>query len=112
MYKDVEYIKKTLIEEGALPSASSDDEDTTEAHEVEKVEETALGVEETEDGEPPEKKKKKEYKTKENTNDSLPDKFQHIRESERKVKPEFYQTCAALTGSGLSIPEAASAIVT
>ena len=115
LYKDVEYIKKTLVEEGALPSASSDDEETTEAPEVEEVAETALGEEETEEkrgGEPPEKKKKKDYETKESTNDSLPDKFQHIRESERKVKPEFYQTCAALTGSGLSIPEAASAIMT
>ena len=42
MYKDVEYIKNALIEEGA--SASSDDEETKEAPDVEEVKATALGV--------------------------------------------------------------------
>ena len=43
--------------------------------------------------------------------DSLSKEFCHIRLSERKVRPEFYQTCAALSGIGLSIPEAIGAIV-
>ena len=31
--------------------------------------------------------------------------------SERKVRPEFYQACAALSGQGLSIPESIASIV-
>ena len=58
------------------------------------------------------KRRRENIKPNKNKNNSVPDKFQHIRESERKVKPEFYHTCAALTGSGVSLPEAASAIVT
>ena len=42
------------------------------------------------DGKPPEIKKKKEYETKGIINDSITGKFQHIRESERKVTSEFY----------------------
>ena len=101
LYKDLNFMKKSLIEDGYLEySASQGEEDNVEA-------------EEKCDEEPPQKKNKtKEYESKENAKDSIPAKFQHIRESERKVKSEFYQTCAALTGSGLSIPEAASAIVT
>ena len=40
------------------------------------------------------------------TNDSMPSKFCHIRQSERKVCKEFYITVANLTGLGLSNNEA------
>ena len=93
-FKDHSFIEKALVEEGLL---LSDDEDTTATVEVE--------VEE-------EKKKRKVNKTVQNEGDSFPTKYEHLRDGARRVKPDFYQTCAALTGSGLSVPEAASSIVT
>ena len=41
----------------------------------------------------------------------MPDKYHHIRISERKVRPEFYLAVANLIGLGLSNYEASSAIV-
>ena len=45
------------------------------------------------------------------TDDLLPQTFQHIRISERKVRDEFYQTVANLTGKGLSTSESSLAII-
>ena len=59
----------------------------------------------------PAKKKKKVFKKIDDNGDTLPISVRHIRVKERQVRPEFYQTCAALTGLGLSIPEASAAIV-
>ena len=71
-------------------------------------EETVAGA----DGEPVRKRKRifsKQQPVEET--DPLPSGYQHIRLSERKVDPRFYQTCAALTGNGLSIPESIKAII-
>ena len=38
-------------------------------------------------------------------------KFRHVRDSERKVKDEFYQTCANLSGRGFGVDECSSAVV-
>ena len=48
---------------------------------------------------------------KDDSGDTLPAGLRHIRIKERKVRPEFYQTCAALTGIGLSILEASAAVI-
>ena len=42
--------------------------------------------------------------------DPMPQQYRHIRSSERKVKPVYYRTCAALSGQGLSIPESQKSI--
>ena len=44
-------------------------------------------------------------------NDSLPGKFCHVRDSERKVKDSLYLTLSSLVGKGLSIAEASDAVV-
>ena len=56
-------------------------------------------------------RRKKVFKKMYDNGDTLPISVRHIRVKERQVRPEFYQTCAALTGLGLSIPEASAAIV-
>lgn len=43
--------------------------------------------------------------------DPLPPEFRHIRDSERKVRDTFYTTCANLSGEGLSLQEASSAVI-
>ena len=35
----------------------------------------------------------------------------HIRESERKMKDSFFRACINISGFGMSIPEAAGAVV-
>ena len=89
-----------------LHVASSETETHIELHEVH--EELELVGE-------PSKKKKKLFKdiTEEetDTDDPLPKDLQHLRESERKVRHEYYKTVANLIGRGLSIGEASSAVV-
>ena len=41
----------------------------------------------------------------------MPEELCHIRVSERKVRDEFYKTVANLSGKGLSINEACSAVI-
>ena len=58
------------------------------------------------------KKKKRLYKQVEDKDDDLmPEVYRHIRDSERKVRDDFYQTCADLQGRGLGADECASAVV-
>ena len=45
-------------------------------------------------------------------NDQMPPEFQHVRDSERKVKDDLYMTCANLSGEGFSLQECISAVVT
>ena len=47
----------------------------------------------------------------ENNDNDHPEKYRHIRISEKVLKEEFYQTIASLIGVGLSTPEAISAVV-
>ena len=58
------------------------------------------------------KKRKRLYESgEESEDDDMPEKFRHVRSSERKVKEEVYQTYAALSGQGLSVDECSSALV-
>ena len=43
--------------------------------------------------------------------DQMPPEFQHVRNSERKVKDELYMTCANLSGEGFSLQECINAVV-
>ena len=59
----------------------------------------------------PERKRKRFSKKKQcEKDDPMPLQYRHIRSSERKVNPVYYQTCADLTAIGLSIPESIKAI--
>ena len=44
--------------------------------------------------------------------DPLPLEFRHLRVSERKVKDQYFTTCAELSGEGLSLQECITAMVT
>ena len=41
----------------------------------------------------------------------MPPEFQHVRNSERKVKDELYMTCVNLSGEGFSLQECINAVV-
>ena len=57
----------------------------------------------------PPAKRKKVFQQVEPSDEPLPEELRHIRDSERKVKDNFYRACGDLSGLGLSIPEAAGA---
>ena len=57
-------------------------------------------------------KKRRLFKSnEEDQSDTIPLKYRHIRESERKVRDEVYVTLSNLVGRGLSLNESADAIV-
>ena len=56
-------------------------------------------------------KKRKLYQEKEEIDKNFPAHQAHIRNSERKVRDEFYLTIASLTGHGLSLNESCLAVV-
>ena len=59
------------------------------------------------------KKRKRLYESREDDeDDEMPEKYRHVRESERNVKEEIYTTYAALSCHGLSMDECSSALVT
>ena len=62
------------------------------------------------EGEPGRKRKRFSKGKQLEKDDPMPLQFRHIRSSERKVNPVYYQTCADLTAIGLSIPESIKAI--
>ena len=57
------------------------------------------------------KENKKFAKKEEDRSDSMPEKFRHIRKSERKVKDEVLIAIGNMTGEGLSLQESALAVV-
>ena len=59
----------------------------------------------------PEPKKRRLYQEKEETDKNFPAHLAHIRDSERKVRDEFYLTIASLTGHGLSLHESCIAVM-
>ena len=103
-FRSLKEIKAMLIEKG---EEFTDSEEESEVQVQGQVEDTLVRTENDE----PLKMKKKIYKKKDDIGDTLPSMVRHIRVKERQVRPEFYQTCAALTGLGLSISEASSAVV-
>ena len=107
-YKSIDKIRELLIQSGEITDSSSDKEQVEQGELVEQSEEQ---VECDERGEPKRKKRRFSGVVDVNTDDLMPDKYQHIRISERKVRPEFYLAVANLIGLGLSVYEASSAIV-
>lgn len=112
-FRGLEEIKKLLIERGEEDDSRGEEDtglqgDGQGEQGAGQEEVVQIRVEEA-DNEP--EKKKKKYEAKNDDGDRLPVEVRHIRVSERQVRPEFYQTCAALSGLGLSLPEAAAAVV-
>ena len=60
---------------------------------------------------PAKKRKLFTVEERESEDDPLPYQYRHVRQSERIVRDDFYQTCANLSGEGLSLQESSSAIV-
>jgi hypothetical protein len=100
--KNLDEITEILNDDGVFEEEEQEKEETEHAEGTERVHE---------DESSPPKKKKRSFTNVAKENDSLPPRFQHLRESERKVKDAVYYTIGNLTGLGLSIPEAAKAIV-
>ena len=57
------------------------------------------------------KKRKLFIDNREETDSVFPENLAHIRHTERRIKDEFYLTCATLLGHGLSLREAMHAVV-
>jgi hypothetical protein len=126
MYKTLDDIDNILAESGDVSSHSRDDLENNVGSENQQVsgetEYTGMLRGGNGEGQTPEvsidnlvSPKRKRRKVFENVDDvdkdPLPPEFQHIRETERKVRDDFYRTVANLTGKGLSIPEACLAII-
>jgi hypothetical protein len=103
-FRSLKEVKALLISRGEDVTDSEDDS-------TDQVQDVDLTLVRTEETVGPAKKKKKVYKKMDDNGDTLPVGVRHIRVKERQVRPEFYQTCAALTGLGLSIHEASAAVV-
>ena len=104
--KNMSQIDDFLREQGELPSSTSPESaaDTP----VKKGRDTTPPV--TTVIQPP-KKKRRLYDDDKDEEDELPQQYRHIREGERKIKADFYKTCAELSAEGLSLDECANAVV-
>ena len=125
-YKTLDNISDILIQSGEIPSSTNSDEEQddsaqrgemiaeTGTHDIDKVKQEGVDSDVTME---PKGKKRKLFKDvaepepEADTADLLPEEFQHIRVSERKVRDEFYKTVANLSGKGLSISESSSAVI-
>ena len=107
-FRSLSEIRELLINRGEVVSNSEDEGQNV--HPEQDLPEEDLNLVNIEDEEHA-KKKTKVYIEKDDSGDTLPAGLRHIRIKERKVRPEFYQTCAALIGLGLSISEASAAVV-
>ena len=106
--KSFEQLEQVLADQGMIPSASSPESTASTPAKVTSATPTTPHLE---DGAPAARKKKLFVDNNENTGDNMPEEYRNIRHSEKGVKDEFYQTMANLTGKGLSVNEAATAIV-
>ena len=102
-YKDIEEITDMLCAGGEIEAASSNDV-------------SLESPEKAKDNIQPEKDKSNNNRRKLFVNDDssdtdIPSNFAHIRDSERKVRDEFYLTVAALSGHGMSLSECCLAVV-
>ncbi len=119
LYKTLNNITDILIEAGEIPSSSSDEEQGDIVRKRQQTSETDTHGHVQQEGEESEVaadakgKKRKLFKDVDegDTDDLLPQEFQHIRVSERKVRDEFYKAVANLSGKGLSISESSSAVI-
>ena len=102
--KNFQEIEDYLESTGELPFSSSPN--TTVETPKKNDTPAAPAVEEVE----PMGKKRKLYIENEDKEEEMPEKYRHIRSSERKVREDVYQTFAALSGQGMSLDECSSAI--
>ena len=109
--KNLDEITEMLNDEKFEGEEPEEEEEEEEEEEMEGEEGTKRGHEGGNANESSPPKKKRSFVKVDKDNDSLPPQFQHLRESERKVKDAVYYTIANLTGLGMSIPEATKAIV-
>eukprot|EP00058_Branchiostoma_floridae_P018115 XP_002603604.1 hypothetical protein BRAFLDRAFT_93148 [Branchiostoma floridae] len=117
-YRTLDEITANLIEAGEIFSstASSGGEEPEESEPKQKRQKTSETDKHHKEGElsdNPKGKKRKIFTAvaEMEVDDPLPPAFQHIRESERKIREDFYKTVANLSGKGLSISEASSAVI-
>ena len=106
---DIDKIRDTLMEEALL----SQDEVDDESDETKETKDLLGEPEQCSSGQI--KRKKRRFDTS-NSKESevrtgIPDRYCHIRDSERNVSDDVYKTIANLVGVGLSIQEAISALV-
>ena len=128
LYHPLSHIEEMLREDGSLSSAgdTSDEEEgsaakkarTDDINEAEKETPTdeeegkvedALG--DADEQEVPKKAKKKFVEAEGDEIDPLPEKYRHIRKSERKVKDEVLIAIGNMVGEGLSLDESSKAVV-
>ena len=108
-FMTMEEVEATMVASGDIPTPSSDN--SSENVEDEEVVLKERETEETEVVQTTGKKRKQSFQGVEDLDDPLPKRFRHIRDSERKVKDEFYKTVANLSGAGLSVNESSSSVV-
>ena len=101
-FKDLQTITNMLTEQGVVLT----DTDTS----VDTPMKNPPIIEVPEDAPSLTKKRRLFVDTVESEND-MPDRFCHLRDSQRKVKDELYLTLSALAGHGLSMAEACHAVV-
>ena len=107
--KTMDEVKRDMIDRGEMTNSSGEsfsdcnveDEEVTVKETPENTDQKAAKI----------GTKQKFVKRPECEDDPLPKKFRHIREGERTVRENFYQTVASLSGAGLSLQEATSAVV-
>ena len=128
LYHPLSHIEGILREDGSLSStgdiseeeegnvakkARTEDVDETERETPidEEKEKVSDALEETEELEVTTRTKKKFVEVEGDEIDPLPEKYRHIRKSERKVKDEVFIAIGNMVGEGLSLDESAKAIV-
>ena len=104
--KSYQQLEQVLADQGLLPPASSPESCCSTPAKAPPVTPDTHHHEA-----PPSKKKKVFVDINDNEDDLMPQVFQHIRNSEKNVKDEYYQTVANLVGKGLSVNESAIAVV-
>lgn len=116
-FKPLSEIEELLDEDGDIKSTESvtsvDGDESDGADMVPEVDELEKNVEAADDVDIVDKSKKKKVFLKkcDVTDDSMPSRYRHVRISERKVRDDVYKALANLTGEGLSLLEAAKAVV-
>ena len=106
--KNFDEIEQMMRDDGEIPSEPPSEPDSANSTPVKLP---ANSVEQTTVENPVTKKKRLYMEIEEEDSDPMPQQFQHIRDSERMVKNEFYQTCADLAGYGLGADECSRAVV-
>ena len=117
-FKSIKDIEEMLTEDGSFCYSSEEEEPQSKRQRADNVEEeygdhlseTTLEERVEEDGRK-KKRKRKFVQAVTDESDPMPPQYRHLRESERKVKDKVLIAIGNLVGEGLSLNEAAKAIV-